>query len=358
MVVVGEPPSSATGYAASAAQAARRDAVLRRIIAQLLAIPHVRRVAGESGVVAALAELGVAPDATSSAPGLRSVHRDLGGAQLYYLQNASQDVVSATVTLAGPRRSVPYLYDAWTGSIDRVAEYTAAEDAIRTSVRLAPGDVRIIAIKPARSAGAHVTQTTADAVRFRDGRLVLRAGQPGTYTATLSDGREVGAAIATVPAAIGLATWDLSVDEWRPGPAGSPSSRTEHVSWSFDEIALTPWSDLAEIADAVGVGTYTATLEWTGARHGAYLDLGRVAGAFRVSVNGDRIGPVDQLDTRVDLGRRLRAGTNTIRVEVATSLLNRLRTHRPAEFGSRPKQAYGLLGPVTLVPYGEAVPAG
>ena len=39
---------------------------------------------------------------------------------------------------------------------------------------------------------------------------------------------------------------------------------------------------------------------------------------------------------------------------VATTLLNRLRVTRPAEFAARTKQAYGLLGPVKLTPYGEA----
>ena len=30
---------------------------------------------------------------------------------------------------------------------------------------------------------------------------------------------------------------------------------------------------------------------------------------------------------------------------------NRVRVHRPAEYGAQPKQDYGLLGPVSLRPY-------
>ncbi|HEY7074543.1 MAG TPA: hypothetical protein VH418_04210, partial [Solirubrobacteraceae bacterium] len=147
-----------------------------------------------------------------------------------------------------------------------------------------------------------------------------------------------------------------AVDEWRPGPPGSSSTTTQHVPWLLRGIALTAWSSIPSITDAVGVGTYTTTARLPAAwnrRDGAYLDLGAVAGAFRVTVNGRRIGPVDQLDTRLDVGRLLHAGANRIEVRVATPLLNRLRTTRPADFGARAKQDYGLLGPARLVPYAE-----
>ena len=38
-------------------------------------------------------------------------------------------------------------------------------------------------------------------------------------------------------------------------------------------------------------------------------------------------------------------------MKVASSLLNRLRVHRPTEFGSRTPTVNGLVGPVTLDPY-------
>jgi hypothetical protein len=44
-------------------------------------------------------------------------------------------------------------------------------------------------------------------------------------------------------------------------------------------------------------------------------------------------------------------GPNRIEVEVATTMVNRLRILRPDEYGSQDKQDYGLLGPVFLRPY-------
>jgi hypothetical protein len=40
-------------------------------------------------------------------------------------------------------------------------------------------------------------------------------------------------------------------------------------------------------------------------------------------------------------------------VEVASTLNNRLRVTNPAVFGGSARQAYGLVGPVRIVPYGQ-----
>ena len=108
------------------------------------------------------------------------------------------------------------------------------------------------------------------------------------------------------------------------------------------------------LEDVSGVGRYTTTVglgrDWT-AEDGAVLDLGDVKDTFRVTVNGKEVGPCDWLDPRVDVGPCLRKGRNTIEVEVTTTLLNRLRTVTPDVYGVAPRQAYGLLGPVRLVPY-------
>lgn len=65
--------------------------------------------------------------------------------------------------------------------------------------------------------------------------------------------------------------------------------------------------------------------------------------------DGHRLPPVDLLNPVVDLSGHLRRGRNTAQVEVATTLLNRLRVAQPTVY-SGPRQSYGLLGPVHLIP--------
>ncbi|MEW2491634.1 hypothetical protein [Streptomyces sp. NPDC048411] len=115
---------------------------------------------------------------------------------------------------------------------------------------------------------------------------------------------------------------------------------------------LLPWSQITGLEDVSGVGTYRATFtpgrEWTEGT-GARLELGEVCDTFRIRVNGHALPPADQVTRVVDLGSRLRHGPNTIEVELATTLLNRLRVADAPVFGAAKRQAYELLGPVRVV---------
>jgi hypothetical protein len=196
--------------------------------------------------------------------------------------------------------------------------------------------------------------TDADRVLFTDDGLTVRAASAGTYTTRLSQGRSVTTRVPAVPDPVTPADWTLEVDDWQPG---SSATRTEITRHKLTLDSLLPWSGITELADVAGVGTYRTTVtlpsNWTGA-HGAYLELGQVSDTCRVSVNGKRLPAVDRINPVVDLGGHLRKGANVIEVEVATPLINRLRVSNPAVFGSSARQAYGLLGPVRLVPYAEA----
>jgi len=55
-------------------------------------------------------------------------------------------------------------------------------------------------------------------------------------------------------------------------------------------------------------------------------------------------------DPRIDVSAYLKKGDNTITVEVATTLRNRLRTVNAGQ-ATMPRQEYGLIGPVQLIPY-------
>ncbi|HEX2313238.1 MAG TPA: hypothetical protein VHJ17_05870, partial [Thermomonospora sp.] len=146
-----------------------------------------------------------------------------------------------------------------------------------------------------------------------------------------------------------LGNWNLTVDDWRPGTDGSTNT-TRHT------LTLTepkPWSDIPQLQDVSGVGTYTTTVR-LGRVDGAYLDLGQVTDTFQVTVNGHVLPAPNQVTRRIDLAGHLKEGTNTIAIRVATPLRNRLRVTEgfPAQ-ASQPRQQYGLIGPVHLTPYRE-----
>ncbi|TDD04058.1 alpha-L-rhamnosidase [Nonomuraea deserti] len=368
---------------------------LREIAAALLAEPTVRLVADQADVPGALADLGVRPDARfdvrpdmrpDAGPDMRpdmrpdagpdaepdmrpatpstllTLRRVAGKIDYYYLCNGKHvenpkppvAPIDHDVTLArADRHGIPYVLDPWTGRAERIALYTEEPDGIRLRVALQPGQARIVAIGRAGLFGdrsgrrPHATATDADRALYSGGDLAVRAAKAGTYTTALSTGRTVTTVIGEVPPPVELSSWRLEVEDWRPG---ATPDRTDKVVHELSLDALLPWTEIPELADVSGIGTYTTTVDLDGP---AYLELGEVTDTCRVRVNGRRLDPVDQISPVVDAGPYLRRGTNTIEVEVATPLGNRLRTADPDVYGGLKRQPYGLKGPVRLLPYGE-----
>ncbi|MEU5597561.1 glycosyl hydrolase [Streptomyces sp. NPDC020298] len=341
---------------------------LRGILARLLALPGVARVTDKTAIGDALTRLGVTPDAryaTSST--LLNAHRATAEADFYYLCNGKHAetvkppvaAIDHEVTLRRTRggATVPYLLDPWTGKTARIAQYAQDGRDFTLRVTLQPGQVMIVALGRPGLFGdrdgsrPHALATDADAALYTRRGLAVRAGGAGTYTTRLSGGRTVTTAVRSVPAPVTPARWQLQVDDFQPG---TDATRTERVRRTLTLDTLLPWSQIPELTDSAGIGRYRTTVTlpagWDSS-HGAYLELGQVSDTFRVTVNGTRLPPADRLRTFVDLGALLRRGDNTLEIEVATPLINRLRVVQPAVFGAVARQDHGLVGPVRLVPY-------
>ena len=272
----------------------------------------------------------------------------------------------------------------------------------------------VLKAKPANCC-VHATSTTANAtgggvdnvVYDSSGNLVARASTTGTYTTKLSSGKTVTSNI-TVPAIspsstvsmIGgvptLTNWQLSVDSWTQTPSGDPT-KTQHTqipasgtftvsslngatngslpSWTAitpqNIPGLDPGNNLTNVA---GIGTYTTSFTvpsgWSASTAGTYLNVGAAVDTVDIWVNGKAVSTVDQNDhNQVDIGPYLRPGRNDLKISVATPLRNAVAVApaTPAT-GQVPNSAktigalqggtkianVGLIGPVTLTPYGQS----
>jgi hypothetical protein len=112
---------------------------------------------------------------------------------------------------------------------------------------------------------------------------------------------------------------------------------------------LPNWRQIPDLVSRAGIGTYTAAVDvgpaWTGGT-GAYLDLGSVPNSdYSVTVNGTEVPYPDQIDpSRIDIGAQLKPGVNQVVVRIATLLGN----------ARGQSLTQGLVGPVRVVPYGQA----
>jgi len=80
----------------------------------------------------------------------------------------------------------------------------------------------------------------------------------------------------------------------------------------------------------------------------------------QVTCNGVLVSPACVAPARIDLGDALRPGPNVVEIELTTTLKNRVNSMAGQDgfrhLAMRPErtQAYGLVGPVRLLPYVEA----
>lgn len=335
-------------------------AEVRSLVGQIQALPTTRTVA-EAAVGTALAELGVTPDVTHASSTVMHVRRVEGDTDLYYLANAKHAenrrltrVTQDVWLTATDSSSVPFQLDAWTGTSTPVASYQRDGARVRVTVDLLPGQSTVIALAPPSRLDRTPAIVSSTGEVLRDGsKVVLRTATAGAHTATLATGRTVRVSVDRVRQPVVPTTWELSVEDWQPGSSATSTVRPVRRTTL---TAPAPWSSVAGFEDVSGIGRYRTVVDlgkdW-GDEDGALLELGEVNDTFRVTVNGEQLPPCDVLDTTVDLGHRLRRGRNVIEVEIASTLLNRLRTVTPEVYGVGARQTYGLTGPVRLVPYAE-----
>ncbi|MFB4299156.1 glycosyl hydrolase [Actinomadura sp. NTSP31] len=357
--VIGATPSAVPG-AASVGQ----DARVKALTARLLRQPSVRRLTSEAELPAALDEAGLRPDAkAASAPGaLETVHRSADGTDYYFVYNRSAARVDTTISLNGSGR--PYRLDTWKGAVEPIAAYSKDRDSVRVPAKLGPYGVTVFAVSGkgdgAEPGTRHAVSATTDVRYSGDGSLLARATGAGTYTAALDNGRTASTVIKSVASRQTLTSWRLSAESWTPGAGQDKTTKTTLPATELtagQDGALPPWNEITGLGHASGIGAYTTTVVlpagWTG-RNGAYLDLGKAADTVRVEVNGQAVNGIDQSDiSRIDLGGRLRPGSNTITVTVATTLYNAVHATGGATYRA-PDQRTGLMGPVVLTPYAEA----
>jgi hypothetical protein len=137
---------------------------------------------------------------------------------------------------------------------------------------------------------------------------------------------------------------------------------------------LVSWTDLPDTVaqNFSGSAKYTATFRLSGPLSGDYmLDLGKVCESARVSVNGQDAGILWSIPFTTRVGKFLKPGSNTIEIEVANLMANRIRQmdrqkvqwrnyheinfvnigYKPFDASSWEQMNSGLIGPVMLTPF-------
>ena len=248
-------------------------------------------------------------------------HRTLDHAQIYFLANQSTDPIDASVSFRCGE-GVPSFWDPTTGRIKPVVGWKAAEGRTEVPVKLAPRESTFIlfdAEDPTAADQAAAGEEAADEVL-----LSLDSG----WTVTFDSG-EVARGPKEPVAFDSLIDWTLSQD-----PAVKFYSGTASYAKSF----TLPKSDKRVI-----------------------LSLGKVAEMAKVYVNDQYVGGVWTDPYELDVTDAVREGSNSIRIDVVNTWVNRLigdaalpeeqrKTWAPVNnyTPESPLKSSGLLGPVEI----------
>lgn len=309
--------------------------------------------------------LDVRPDFTAATgDNILFIHRAVGWGDVYFVSNQEERPVAFDASFRSGR-GTPELWDAVTGEVRPLPEYTEADGRVTVPLRLDAYGSCFVVFGGDGGSG----ESGGPALAVRGGTAgsgpggVISNGGPGVVVYDGGDsgvGGSVRAGGGTVnfPAPRTLATvggpWTVRFDGV-VAPEGAVVME-ELTDWAASDDPLVKYFS--------GTATYDAVFDIEVPAGEVYLDLGHVMVTGKVWVNGEYAGGVWTRPYRVNITGLVREGRNELRVEVANNWKNRLigDAHLPEVERSiwspvnswtvdSELQPSGLLGPVRVVAF-------
>ncbi|GGJ44351.1 glycosyl hydrolase [Streptomyces brasiliensis] len=289
------------------------------------------RVTDTSGLRDAAQEAGVAAAVLEPAQDSVRVLRVRRGTDTAFVLN-NESGSSAETVATFPVTGVPELWDPATGSTAPAPVYRGTKHGIQVPLTFEPYQTRIVVVRGAGHAVAHLTASPLPVIGVEaDGnvlRATLEAAAPGVHQLIGTDGSRTYRGTVDIddplePVAVD-GDWTLTLERDGATPVTGP---------------LGSWTDHDRLFS--GSGTYTIGIDverslLDGRR--VLLDLGDVRDVAGVTVNGTQLPPLLWAPFTVDVTGLITPGHNRLDVRVSNTLSNERNKPLPS----------GLLGPVTL----------
>lgn len=250
------------------------------------------------------------------------IHRILGDSEIYFVANPTDEKIAVTPTFRAGNGYVPQLWDAISGTVRDLPEYTVTDNGITVPLEFNPLESAFIVLR-------------------KDIKGIRGKGVNNPELITVSD--------------LSHNRWSVQFDPARRGPA-APVESDSLFDWSL--------SSEGSIANYSGTAVYTTDFDVPADLKGqTYIDLGKVMVMARVKVNGKDAGGVWTDPYRLDITNLLVRGKNTLEVEVVNTWRNRLigdaATDKEGDRctytnihllnAGEALQSSGLLGPVKII---------
>ena len=283
---------------------------------------------------------------------------------VYFYNKGAASIAEVIVDFKQKRH--PFVADAWTGTYSPLVEFSRQGKSIAMQVKLAAGASTIIAFSQRAildsqlSPEPSVVNSDANIVGYKCDKNAISAKAIGPATLTLSNGRVVSVN-GSIRASSSLTKWNITIEDWHP-TANLSSMTTEVTNHTFLNSPLQSWLDY-KLVNTSGIGHYSTTFDMTS--NNAMLSLGPIQNTVKAFVNDRELPPVNLFDAVIDISSHTKIGTNSLRVEIATTLFNAVKSRgssiatagapaavaNPRLLETVPSVSYGLEGPVVVTPY-------
>ena len=294
-------------------------------------------------------------------PSLVWNHRTTADGDLYFISNQEDQTreVEAVFRIAG---RVPELWDAATGEIRDAGVWHQEQGRTSVSLRLAPAGSVFVVFR--REAGrldpvAKITPVRAESASLAplwiENGTAWTSGN-GQWQLTRQSGKTATVSMSDLPAPQSIAgpwTVKFSPGHHMPEPIALPALRSlsEHAD-----------SDVKHFSGTAGYETSFELSQPTAGQR-LFLDLGKVVNLAEVTVNGKNLGVLWKPPYLVEVTDVVKAGGNTLRIDVTNTWKNRLigdeslppEKRTTITIGKEkwfkpgtPLEPSGLLGPVSL----------
>ncbi|WP_207495884.1 glycosyl hydrolase [Aridibaculum aurantiacum] len=260
--------------------------------------------------------------------GLKFIRRSVNGGKYYYLVNHTPNTINANLPIQFAANSV-VIMDPQSGDAG-MAAFTKKGNTTDVRLQIKPGEA------------LNLKATTAKPATTPKWKYLETLHLPFNL-----EGK-----------------WQLSFKEGGPS---LPAARTLQQ--------LQNWTDLTDdtaTQNFSGTGVYTTTFNLPAKRADEYLlQLGKVNESARVTINGKEVGILWSIPYETRIGKYLKTGQNTITIEVANLMANRIRymdrmgmewrkyheinfvniDYKSFDASKWKVQPSGLEGPVTISPF-------
>ncbi|KAI9170771.1 hypothetical protein HJFPF1_00242 [Paramyrothecium foliicola] len=373
IVVIGPLPNNTIGSDG-------QDIVSERMSSLVSAgYANVKFIQSSDSLLEALGHLSIKPrvrvDFSSPSEAVKDLHtlwRSDGEVDYILLYNKGH-LATYNISVEATEDKSPYRLDAWTGAQEPIPVYRRSPAALNFQVTLQSQQTAFVAVAPGNTRD-YVTshsENIAKIVYGSNSRMSVLLDNPHEATLTMSTNH-----VHYIPPITGntnatmlefeVKPWNLTIESWIPDSNVSISKSAKEALHLGPQVTLLPWSEISGAENVSGIGTYDATFNFPNIcqlqkdQLSAIIYFGPVFNTLRAWVNGKQLPPIDAFDAKLDISDYLVTGTNSIRVETASTMFNAVKARvnfvktygfgplDPELYTSVDWQAHGLVGPVRV----------